>query len=207
MHLSYDRELEYYKGTLALRGNVLSLAHAFYAPLTAVPSFPLHISLLSPAEYKQVGRPRIRDVRIPVHHVYALGLGQTAHKVQWLVVCWNHANQWRAEMGLPIKQFHITLSPFDDHDAHKGIDSLLSGNVVRAAVLEQVARLGVHGVDHAVVASAREGMVSRLVSCFLCHDSYTPLFDTARRAGPPCHNPLSRFVPRISPHGGVGTAQ
>lgn len=165
MHLS-ELTLQNYKGTLALCGPSLVTAHSHHAPRIPSPPFPLHITLLTPAEYKSIGRPSVADVEIPTHHVYALGLGQTSRQVQWLVIAWNHANKWRKASGLPIKEFHMTLSGEDDWDAVKGVPSLLSGGSDRMVVLQQLIELGEDGMDHAVVASEGSDMVrGRSVVC------------------------------------------
>lgn len=159
MNLNTELKLQNYNGTLALCGPSLITAHNYYASHIPSPSFLLHITLLTPAEYKRIGKPSIKNVNIPVQHVYVLGLGRKSDRVQWLVVTWNHANKWRKELGLPPREFHITLSTENDWNAAKGVPSLLSGGVDRSTLLQRFLGLGEEGMDHVVMASEGSEMV------------------------------------------------
>jgi atypical dual specificity phosphatase len=56
----------------------------------------------------------------------ALGLGGNPD-VFFVVIVWAAGQLFRKQLGLPPKQFYITLSPQDDYDLDKGVDSLLPG--------------------------------------------------------------------------------
>ena len=52
-----------------------------------------------------------------------------------MVVVWNDGNKWRKSVGLPAKQFHVTLSEADDHGVDKGILSLIGRDEDRDSTL------------------------------------------------------------------------
>lgn len=96
------------------------------SPLTFHP--PYHITLLSKAESRGLPQERIMSLREDTRHVFAAGVGgNMSTGVYFVVIVWAAGQQLRRQLGLPPKQFHITLSANDDHDMDKGIDSLLPG--------------------------------------------------------------------------------
>lgn len=157
MHLDpTGLELGLYHGTLALLGPSLDSYRSDICPIP-------HITLLSPAEYKEAGRPDPRSIKIPLAHVYALGEGQSKDGGRWAVVVWNHADVWRRKLGLERKQYHITLSGPNIHDTNRGLRSLQASVESTAG---SVKRLGLEGMDH--VALASEGfpdLVSAVAFC------------------------------------------
>ena len=131
-----------HNGAVALIGTSLNFARCSNTP-------DPHVTLLSAAEYKSLGRPDILLLKIPRDHVYVLGPAGKG-EVKWLVVVWNHANIWRKQQGLGAKQFHITLSASNNHHAQKGIESL---QISAEELVNNVQGLGVDGMDHVVVAA------------------------------------------------------
>ena len=92
-------QLASYHGGVALVGVALLEAQRQFAPNIPLPKRSLHITLVTAAEYKGIGRPSLAQlsVVIPLTHVYALGetsSSQSAGAVKWIVVVWNHANIW-----------------------------------------------------------------------------------------------------------------
>lgn len=64
---------------------------------------------------------------------------------------WHHANVWRESLGLPPKQFHVTLSATDNHELDKSVVAY-----VRAMGTEQVVNeaipCGLEALDHLALA-------------------------------------------------------
>ena len=123
-----DLVLEPYRGGLALTGPSLQSAIPRFLPFPLILSKPLHITLVTATEYKSISRPDPSLVHIPTDHIYIVGLAASCRherEVRWLVILWNHADQWRRSMDLEKKDYHITLSEDDDHELSKGIGSLL----------------------------------------------------------------------------------
>ncbi len=126
-----------YRGGLALTGPGLSAAAAVHTSelpssfSSASPS--LHIILLTKEEYEHSNCPS--PPIIDPSHLHVLGLGgrPSAEKEGscWLVVVWNHANQWRRSVGLVPKQFYIILDDVeadDSQEVDRGITSLIGGD-------------------------------------------------------------------------------
>ncbi|KAJ1310711.1 hypothetical protein OPQ81_009235 [Rhizoctonia solani] len=53
------------------------------------------------------------------------GLGTNRKGVYWVTVSWATGQRFRTQLGLPPKQFHITLTPKDEHDIDKGPSSVI----------------------------------------------------------------------------------
>lgn len=152
-----------YRGGLAITGSNLNDAVNRQCPGGDLPSYPLHITLATAAERKQLGLTS--PPSMPLTHVYVLGADQRKDgSVRWLVVSWNHANQWRKEQGLKAKDFHVTLSETDDHEVDKDIDSLLRSSSA-GEVVEMLKVAGEDALDHAFVAAKAMFIVS-------CHCRY-----------------------------------
>ncbi|ORX38713.1 hypothetical protein BD324DRAFT_622037 [Kockovaella imperatae] len=148
-----------YRGGLALLGVSLDRARDRYAGDVRNPSSPLHITLLTAAEYKSLGRPNVNEIagEIPLNHVYALGEASASRSgsgssVHWIVVIWNHANAWRKTKGLQSKAFHITLSDEDDHSVDKSVQSLIIRTKKATELQDSVENLGLEAMDHVVLA-------------------------------------------------------
>ena len=122
-------QLGRYGGGLALTGPTLSSALTIHTPAQLRSSLAAspHITLVTKAEYRSLHRPAPPSIDLSHLHIVGLG-GQPSRGLYWLVVVWNHANQWRRSVGLAAKQFHITLSHDDNHEADKGILSLIGGD-------------------------------------------------------------------------------
>ncbi|KAG8948825.1 hypothetical protein FRC04_009290 [Tulasnella sp. 424] len=122
-----------------------------------------HITLFSPKELKQVrkdGRFNHKTIAAELDQsasqVTPLGIGGLVHPhapVLFVVVLWNAGQETRRTFGLPPKQFHITLTPHDNHDIDKGIDSLLHG-AFPSDPSEQV-------LDHVTYSLSVEGKLDR----------------------------------------------
>lgn len=94
---------------------------------------PHHITLLSKEELRNL--PPDSDaasLKADTTQLFDLGVGANLKtSVLFVVVIWVHGQQIRKRLGLPPKQFHITLSGTDVHNIDKGIDSLLPEEEVK----------------------------------------------------------------------------
>lgn len=138
--------LTHYQGGLAILGPGLDRAGSALLPKPCPLATPYHVTLITAQEFKAAGRPAVPS-HIRLDRIYALGLGGK-RDTRWVVVVWNHADLWRASLGLPKKDYHITVTPNDIHEVKKGISSLLHPISVQA-----VAELGEDALDHVIVAS------------------------------------------------------
>ncbi|KAJ7665047.1 ATP dependent DNA ligase [Mycena polygramma] len=90
-------------------------------------SLEYHITLLSKEELESLSPNQLAKAEaLSTRNVMALGLGGTA-SVFFVVIVWAAGQLFRKQVGLPPKQFHITLSAQDNQDLDKGVDSLLPG--------------------------------------------------------------------------------
>ncbi|KAJ7492048.1 ATP dependent DNA ligase [Mycena latifolia] len=98
---------------------------------------PYHITLLSKDELKGLSPDQLAKAATAVDssNVMALGVGGNS-SVFFVVIIWAAGQLLRKQLGLPPKQFHITLSPRDDHDLDKGVASLLPGQFPATPSLE-----------------------------------------------------------------------
>ncbi|CAE6464253.1 unnamed protein product [Rhizoctonia solani] len=53
------------------------------------------------------------------------GLGTNRKGVYWVTIAWASGQRFRTQLGLPPKQFHITLTSVDEHDIDKGPSSVI----------------------------------------------------------------------------------
>lgn len=96
-----------------------------------------HITFLSPPELDAISPQQISDIKANARQLYPVGVGgNTATGVYYVVVIWAAGQLLRKQLGLPPKQFHITLSFFDSHEMTKDIKTLLSGQVISDSSLE-----------------------------------------------------------------------
>ncbi|KAJ7045075.1 ATP dependent DNA ligase [Mycena alexandri] len=86
-----------------------------------------HVTLLSKDELRSISSVQLaKSAAVSTSNVTSLGLGGN-HNVFFVVIIWAAGQLFRKQVGLPPKQFHITLSSADDHDMDKGVASLLPG--------------------------------------------------------------------------------
>lgn len=84
-----------------------------------------HITLLSKVELGGVTHDKLKTLETDTRHIYFGGVGgRAASSVVFVVIIWAAGQQLRKKLGLPPKDFHITLSAHDEHDIDKGINSL-----------------------------------------------------------------------------------
>lgn len=106
------------------------------AGITTVPPFPYHITLLTKDELRQLTADSVEKADalyenargIDIKQIFSLGLGGDSQGICWVVMIWNAGNIFRKKYGLPMKQFHITLSSNDNHTLDKGLYSLCEPN-------------------------------------------------------------------------------
>ncbi|KAG6841574.1 hypothetical protein C0991_009609 [Blastosporella zonata] len=86
---------------------------------------PYHITLLSKEEMKSLSPEALQKIQVDMRHVHYAGVGGNRNEeVYYAVIIWAAGQQTRKQLGLPPKNFHITLSSHDNHSMDKGIDSL-----------------------------------------------------------------------------------
>ncbi|KAG5643552.1 hypothetical protein DXG03_000693 [Asterophora parasitica] len=89
---------------------------------------PYHITLLSKAELKTIPTDKYQSLQADTRHIHCAGVGGNANSgILFAVIIWAAGQQIRKQLGLPPKNFHITLSSRDDHDIDKGLDALFPG--------------------------------------------------------------------------------
>ncbi|KAG9086061.1 hypothetical protein FS749_003931, partial [Ceratobasidium sp. UAMH 11750] len=60
------------------------------------------------------------DLGRPSSSPIAFGVGSNRKGVYWITVAWAAGQKFRRQLGLPVKQFHITLTSIDEHGIDKG---------------------------------------------------------------------------------------
>ncbi|KAJ7757580.1 ATP dependent DNA ligase [Mycena metata] len=86
-----------------------------------------HVTLFSKDELRSISSDQLtKSAAVSTSNVMSLGLGGNPN-VFFVVIVWAAGQLFRKQVGLPPKQFHITLSSADDHDMDKGVASLLPG--------------------------------------------------------------------------------
>ncbi|KAG0609238.1 hypothetical protein M758_8G169100 [Ceratodon purpureus] len=126
--------LQSFGGGLALQGSMIDdAARGFRAHVEGAcrdSSTPYHITLLTKEECRsRIHLSGTHDTiaAIPVDHLYFLGLGGLENSsVYWVVCIWSAGAAWRKTLGLPPKDFHITLTANDVHSVAKDASSLLN---------------------------------------------------------------------------------
>ncbi|KAF2227863.1 hypothetical protein BDZ85DRAFT_292893 [Elsinoe ampelina] len=122
-----------YRGGVALVGDAaLTTIVSNFAPEqdTNQRGYPLHITLLTKDEYVTCGKPQLprlsRD-SLDVRYLHALGLGQQSERpdVRWIVVVWYHVDKWRRSLGILPSHLHISITPNNNHNLDKSINSLI----------------------------------------------------------------------------------
>jgi atypical dual specificity phosphatase len=141
-----------YIGAFGPRIDTIANEVAIAASITAVPSSPYHITLITKDELRQLTTDlanKIDDLyenatRIDTKQIFSLGLGGDPKSVCWVVIIWNAGNIFRKKYGLSSKQFHITLSNNDDHSLDKSLYSLRE--------LFSIENLNLNIIDHLVLS-------------------------------------------------------
>ena len=153
-------QLTPYSGGLALVGPALSSVAQTLASGQPFQSRKLHITLVTAAEYKSIGKPSLAIVSeaISCSHIYALGLASSSvdsgPPAAWIVIVWNHADVWRKSVGLWKKQYHVTLTTPNNHDLDKGIGRLGSFDCPEqcSALVNSLHRVALDAMDQTLVA-------------------------------------------------------
>lgn len=132
--------------------------------------WPPHVTLLKNSEAKTLSPAlRRRATSFPVKSVLrdlqVVGVGGYPDRgVLYLVVLCPSANQHRVSLGLRPKDLHITLTPKDDQELPKGIDTLLrpaDWDQFQLPVLQAY-------IQHLLLAQAQEHAYQLALK--LCHD-------------------------------------
>lgn len=128
-----DISLQQTRGILGLVGPVIDEI-AQQALHSAPPEFRklklgsnYYVALFSKDELQGISPDQlVKSATVDTTKVIALGLGGNLN-VFFVVILWAAGQLFRKQVGLPPKQFHITLSAQDDHELDKGVASLLPG--------------------------------------------------------------------------------
>ena len=67
-----------------------------------------------------------QDLQRPNMSPIIYGLGSNQQGVYWVTVVWAAGQRFRSQLGLPAKQFHITLTSIDKH----GIDKVSASYLI-----------------------------------------------------------------------------
>ncbi|PBK69273.1 ATP dependent DNA ligase [Armillaria solidipes] len=126
--------LHRFRGCLALTGpKVEELVHTAIARSTSSTTFdgepPFHITVLTKDELRRQderSEHSIEGLQADVIRIYSAGIGGNKG-VYFVVTIWAAGQQLRKRLGLPPKDFHITLTRTDNHEIDKSIHSLLHG--------------------------------------------------------------------------------
>ncbi|TFK42162.1 ATP dependent DNA ligase [Crucibulum laeve] len=134
--------LQKVRGVLALTGSPIddialdAISHSGGWNLNSNPLHtepPYHITVLSKDELRNVPQERISTLQADTRHIFTAGVGgNSSSGVFFVVVIWAAGQQLRKQLGLPPKQFHVTLSVRDNHNMDKSITSLLLGQSPKA---------------------------------------------------------------------------
>lgn len=134
---------QHYNGTISLFSPRLPEVHGPRGE-----HFPGHITLLTAAEYKSIGRPPIDTIisAISVDHIYLVGEGCSKNEtVKWESVVWNAGDRWRDGLGLSRRFFHVTTSAGDDHSLNKGIQSVIN-RLGADGLVDRLENMSIHGM-------------------------------------------------------------
>ena len=150
--------MQRFSGGLALQGPMIDdVARKFRVQVQACrnPTRPYHITLLTKEEYRSRIQPGTDDAipTIPVDHLYFLGLGgkeesSSSLSVYWIVCIWSAGAAWRKKLGLPPKDFHITLTANDVHSVSKDASSLLNAEELTGSFKGFPSEMQIHVLHH-----------------------------------------------------------
>ncbi|KAK0467007.1 ATP dependent DNA ligase [Desarmillaria tabescens] len=129
--------LHRFRGCLALTGPVVDeLAHSAIAYCTSTPASTtfdggpsFHITVLTKEELRRQderSEHSKENIQADASRIYSAGIGGNKG-VYFVVIIWAAGQQLRKRLGLPPKDFHITLTRTDNHEMDKSIHSLLHG--------------------------------------------------------------------------------
>ncbi|KAJ7762358.1 pfkB family carbohydrate kinase-domain-containing protein [Mycena maculata] len=97
---------------------------------------PYHVTLFSSEELDSISTDHLeKSAKLDATKVIPLGLGGN-RRVFFVVIIWAAGQLFRKQIGLPPRQFHITLSQQDDPNLDKGVASVLPGHFPSAASVD-----------------------------------------------------------------------
>jgi atypical dual specificity phosphatase len=128
-------------GCIVLRGNrVDEIAQSSPAVSSQKPKTPYHVTIFTKLEIQELNDDQKVDIEQRLKNPpdltppIDLGVG-TQGSVAFNVLFWPQGDRLRSIYGLPRKDFHITLSPKDNHDINKGARAITR---CKALSIEQV---------------------------------------------------------------------
>ncbi|THW51722.1 hypothetical protein D6D22_00711 [Aureobasidium pullulans] len=148
MHLELVKTL----GCVVLRGDHIdNIARSSPPPTTSEPRFPYHVTILTKAEFQQLNKSvdtthqtsKVVEqlLSTPQSLEDPIDLGVAIHgSIGFNVLFWPQGNNIRHQLGLPNKQFHITLTSDDKHDIDKGVNSITRGKTLDSNQIDLIVR-------------------------------------------------------------------
>ncbi|EAU92461.1 ATP dependent DNA ligase [Coprinopsis cinerea okayama7 len=179
------------RGVLALVGDKVDAAAAQTLQHTSIaalglrlpsfdPSKAYHVTLLTKEELKLVAPENLASIKPDTRHVHFVGLGgNKSSEVFFVVVIWAAGQQIRKQLGLPPKDFHVTLSDRDDHSMDKSLHSLLPGQFPTSPSPELLDHLAFTFHAKGQFHEAQEYSTKHVVSHPESHRGYLRLADAA----------------------------
>lgn len=112
-----------------------------------LPTDQWHVTLVTKVELKDLSASAVAEANaLMPSRVFPIGLGGSAtHQSVYFIVCvWSKAQAFRKKHGLPLKDFHVSVSVQNNHEIDKTISALLDTSSwmdeLGMEVLEAVAR-------------------------------------------------------------------
>lgn len=139
-----DLEIARTLGCIVLRGNCIDeIAKDSPSSSPQRPATPYHVTVFTKAEIQDFDEELKFQVeqylrkRPTLTPPVDLGVGMQG-PVAFNVLFWPQGDEIRAQWGLARKDFHITLSPKDDHDIEKGVDSITRCKTLGLEQVDQI---------------------------------------------------------------------
>ncbi|KAH0288725.1 hypothetical protein KCU62_g4958, partial [Aureobasidium sp. EXF-3399] len=139
-----DLEIVKSLGCIVLRGNCIhEIAKSSPSSSPQKPKLPYHVTVITKAEIQHFDDERKTEVEQFLNESPSLtppvdlGVG-TQGSVAFNVLFWPHGDKIRALFGLPRKDFHVTLSPTDNHDIDKGVTAISRCKALTVEQLDQI---------------------------------------------------------------------
>ncbi|KAK6004687.1 hypothetical protein QM012_008549 [Aureobasidium pullulans] len=131
-------------GCVVLKGDYIdNIAENSPLPSPQKPDTPYHVTVLTKAEIRELDHEQQTHLeellREPTKSQPPIDLGVGIHdSVAFNVLFWPEGNRIRYLLRLPKKDFHITLSPKDNHNIDKGIHAITRRKTLTTEQVEQV---------------------------------------------------------------------
>ncbi|CAD0100296.1 unnamed protein product [Aureobasidium mustum] len=131
-------------GCVVLKGSYIDgIAESSPSPSPQKPNTPYHVTVLTKAEIKELDDQQQMQIeqllKRPLNLQPPIDLGVGVHgSVAFNVLFWPEGNKIRYSFGQPRKDFHITLSPKDNHNIDKGIHAITRCKTLTTEQVDQM---------------------------------------------------------------------